>query len=127
MTEPGPAHWRAAGQRGPVPGLTTGLTGRLRAAGLDPVAVAAVAAAALAEDLAGGTDVTTAATVPLPSAGRGDLVARTPGVVAGLPVAEAVFAVASAELACAALAADGDRVAPGQPVLTRYRPGPGRS
>ena len=99
MTEPGPAHWpAAAGQRGHVPGLTTGLTGRLRAAGLDPVAVAAVAAAALAEDLAGGIDETTAATVPPASAGRADLVARKTGVVAGLPVTEAVFAVASAGL-----------------------------
>jgi nicotinate-nucleotide pyrophosphorylase (carboxylating) len=119
MTEPGPAHWpAAAGQRGHVPGLTTGLTGRLRAAGLDPVAVAAVAAAALAEDLAGGIDETTAATVPPASAGRADLVARKTGVVAGLPVTEAVFAVASAGLACTALAADGDLVAPGQALLT---------
>jgi nicotinate-nucleotide pyrophosphorylase (carboxylating) len=119
MTEPGPAHWpAAAGQGGHVPGLTTGLTGRLRAAGLDPVAVAAVAAAALAEDLAGGIDETTAATVPPASAARADLVARKKGVVAGLPVTEAVFAVASAGLACTALAADGDLVAPGQALLT---------
>ncbi len=119
MTGPGPAHGpAAAGQGGHVPGLTTGLTGRLRAAGLDPVAVAAVAAAALAEDLAGGVDETTAATVPTASAGRADLVARKRGVVAGLPVAEAVFAVASAGLVCTALAADGDLVAPGQALLT---------
>jgi nicotinate-nucleotide pyrophosphorylase (carboxylating) len=102
----------------PVPGLNPRVTGQLRTAGLDPAAVAALAAAALAEDLAGGTDVTTAATVPQDARGRADLVARTAGVVAGLPVAEAVFALTSADLNCAELAADGDRVAPGQPVLS---------
>jgi nicotinate-nucleotide pyrophosphorylase (carboxylating) len=102
----------------PVPGLNPVTTGELRAAGLDPAAVAALAAAALAEDLAGGTDVTTAATVGDGARGRADLVARTAGVVAGLPVAVAVFALASADLDCAELAADGDRVAAGQPVLS---------
>jgi nicotinate-nucleotide pyrophosphorylase (carboxylating) len=80
--------------------------------------VASFAAAALEEDLAGGTDVTTVATVPAADRGRGDLVARTPGVVAGLPVAEAVFAWASADLDCAELAADGDTVEAGQRVLS---------
>jgi len=45
-------------------------------------------------------------------------VARTPGVVAGLPVAEAVFWLLSAEVECVPLAADGDRVAAGQSLLT---------
>lgn len=102
----------------PVPAQSARIAGKLSSAGLDPALVAAIAAAALAEDLAGGTDVTTAATVPAAARGRADLVARTPGVVAGLSVAEAVFALASADLECAELAADGDRVAAGQPVLT---------
>jgi nicotinate-nucleotide pyrophosphorylase (carboxylating) len=98
--------------------LAARITGKLASAGLDPAMVASFAAAALDEDLAGGTDVTTVATVPGAGRGRGDLVARAPGVVAGLPVAEAVFAFASAELDCAELAADGDHVAAGQPVLS---------
>ncbi len=97
--------------------LNARIAGKLSSVGLDPDLVAGLAAAALAEDLAGGTDVTTAATVPAAARGRGDLVARTPGVAAGLPVAEAVFTLASAELDCAELVADGDRVAAGQPVL----------
>jgi nicotinate-nucleotide pyrophosphorylase (carboxylating) len=93
---------------------------RLRAAGLDPAAVAALVAAALAEDLAGGVDITTAATVPAGAHGEAHVVARAAGVVAGLPVAETAFWLASAgdELACTSRAADGDRVVSGQSVLT---------
>jgi nicotinate-nucleotide pyrophosphorylase (carboxylating) len=108
----------AAHGSGPVPGLNPALAGRLTAAGLDPDAVRSFVMAALAEDLAGGIDVTTAATVPARERCRGELVARTPGVVAGLPVAEAVFWLLSAEVECVPLAADGDRVAAGQSLLT---------
>jgi nicotinate-nucleotide pyrophosphorylase (carboxylating) len=102
---------------GHVPSLPEVISGRLRAAGLDPVAVAAVVAGALAEDLAGGADVTTAATVPAAEQGTGELVPRTAGVIAGLPVAEAVFALVSPELRTQPRAADGDRVMPGDSVL----------
>lgn len=98
--------------------LAARIAGKLTGVGLDPAMVASFAAAALDEDLAGGTDVTTVATVPAADRGRSDLVARTPGVVAGLTVAEAVFAFASADLDCAELAADGDQVEAGQPVLS---------
>jgi nicotinate-nucleotide pyrophosphorylase (carboxylating) len=104
---------------------------RLAATGLDPVGVVAVVSAALAEDLGGGIDLTTAATVPPAASGRADLVARTAGVLAGLPVAEAAFWLASAgasgdrgqapgeeAVACTSLAADGDRIEAGQAVLT---------
>jgi nicotinate-nucleotide pyrophosphorylase (carboxylating) len=92
----------------------------LRTAGLEPAAITALVAAALAEDLAGGIDVTTAATVPADALGQADVVARSNGVVAGLPVAEAVFLLASpaSPVQCAARAADGDVVAAGQTVLT---------
>jgi nicotinate-nucleotide pyrophosphorylase (carboxylating) len=92
----------------------------LRDAGLEPAAVCALVAAALAEDLAGGIDVTTAATVPADAVGQADVVARSEGVVAGLPVAAAVFWLASpgSPVRCAAGAADGDVVASGQAVLT---------
>src|SRR5271165_3786723 len=89
---------------GPVPDLDPVLAHRLSAAGLDPGAVRSFVAAALAEDLAGGIDVTTAATVPSAERGRADLVARAPGVVAGLAVAEAVFLLVCAELHCTSAA-----------------------
>jgi len=96
----------------------TELADRLSAAGLDPEAVRSLATAALAEDLAGGVDITTAATVPPAEHGRADLVARVPGVVAGLPVAATVFRLVSNDLECALLAADGDPVDAGQVLLT---------
>ncbi len=115
MTEP---VFAAAAAGGPVPVLKPAIADWLGTAGLDPAAVRSFVAAALAEDLAGGVDVTTAATVPPGERGRADLVAREAGVVAGLPVAETVFSLVSAELDCAPLVADGDRVAPGQSLMT---------
>jgi nicotinate-nucleotide pyrophosphorylase (carboxylating) len=116
-----PASVRApAAANDSVPLLSEQIAGRLRAVGLDASAVTAVALAALAEDLAGGTDVTTAATVPAGVRGRADVVARSAGVVAGLPVAEAVFWMASPgdAVACTERTADGDVVAAGESVLT---------
>jgi nicotinate-nucleotide pyrophosphorylase (carboxylating) len=75
--------------------LSDGLERRLAEVGLDPAVVKRVIRTALAEDLTGGSDVTTAATIPASAIGQADIVARSPGVVAGLLVAEAVF-----ELAC---------------------------
>jgi len=104
----------------------------LAAAGLDPDAVARLVHAAVAEDLAGGPvgalDATSVATVPAEMRGRAAVVARAGGVVAGLPVAAAVFEVVASDpglgggrtnddLEVAPTAADGDRVAPGQTVL----------
>jgi nicotinate-nucleotide pyrophosphorylase (carboxylating) len=77
----------------------------------------AIVRSALAEDLAGGVDVTSEATIPAAQRGRALVVAREAGVVAGLPLATRVLTLAArgeVEL----LAADGDRVLPGQPVLT---------
>lgn len=120
----------AARVSGPVPSLSVPIAERLAASGLDPVSVAAFVRAALAEDLAGGIDVTTAATVPPAATGRADLVARTAGIVAGLPVAEAVFWLASSAdpshgghpqgeaVTCTLLTADGARVGAGQALLT---------
>jgi nicotinate-nucleotide pyrophosphorylase (carboxylating) len=99
------------------PASPGGIAQRLRAAGLDPAEVTAVAAAALAEDLAGGADVTTAATVPVAERGRADLVPRAPGVLAGLVIAETVFGLVSEDLTVEPLAADGDRARPGASVL----------
>jgi nicotinate-nucleotide pyrophosphorylase (carboxylating) len=61
--------------------------------GLDPETVERTVRLALDEDLGGpsGVDVTTVATIPADQTGVGELVARADGVVAGLPVAAAVF------------------------------------
>ena len=86
--------------------------------GLDPAYVADVIRRALDEDLAGGVDVTSAATVPAGQSATGDLVARADGVVAGLPVAVAVFAAVDPALVVAARVADGDRVRRGDVLAT---------
>lgn len=95
------------------------LSTRLRAAGLDPDRVTGLVRAALEEDLAGGVDVTSEATVPADQVAIGELVARTDGTVAGLPVAEAVFGAASAGAAqYEPKVADGARVYGGDVVAT---------
>jgi len=72
---------------------------KLRAQGLDPAYVQHVVDEALAEDLGPSTvDVTTEATIPAGRTGTADLVARAPGVVAGLAVAAAVFEAVGAAL-----------------------------
>jgi len=66
--------------------LSAELSSRLVSSGLDPATVIRVIQAGLAEDLADGPDVTTAATIPPGISGTADVVARAPGVMA-----EAVF------------------------------------
>lgn len=82
------------------------------AAGLDLAEVERVVFAALAEDLGvPPRDVTSEATIDAEQRDTAELVARAPGVVAGLAVAAKVFAVTSAGAATVQLrAADGDRV-----------------
>jgi nicotinate-nucleotide pyrophosphorylase (carboxylating) len=101
-------------------GSASDIGARLEASGLDAEAVTDFVRMALGEDLAGGIDVTTAATVPSGARGRGELVARQAGVLAGLPVAELVFCLVAADepLSLLPRAADGDDVAAGQTVLT---------
>jgi nicotinate-nucleotide pyrophosphorylase (carboxylating) len=74
--------------------ISTELAQRLIEAGLDPDYVERVARLAIAEDLAGGVDVTSVATVPADQRAVADFVARDAGVVAGLVVAETVLALA---------------------------------
>lgn len=91
----------------------------LVAAGLDPDAVAGVIGVALAEDLDGGVDITCEATVPADHRSNVDLVARQPGVLAGGPVAAAVFDIVG-EGTCAVEQPlpDGSMLAPGTIVLS---------
>ena len=63
----------------------------LRAAGLDPGEVQTTVAVALAEDLRYGPDVTTLAMVPADAVTVAEITPRKPGVLAGVPVALAVF------------------------------------
>nr|MDT0523762.1 hypothetical protein [Streptomyces sp. DSM 41633] len=71
------------------------------------------------EDLDGGVDVTTVATVPEDAVITGDFTAREAGVVAGLRVGEAVLSiVCTEEFEVVRHVEDGERVAPGQKLLT---------
>jgi nicotinate-nucleotide pyrophosphorylase (carboxylating) len=95
------------------------------AGGLDPAMVAGVVDRALAEDLGAGpdgteVDVTSAATIPADLTGSADVRTRAAGVVAGLDVAALVFERAGAQVTL--VAADGDRVQPGDIVLTATGP-----
>ncbi len=91
---------------------------RLIAGGLDPDAVAALVRATVAEDLMGGVDVTSVATVPAAQRSVATFGARRDGVVAGLAVAaaviEAVCGPAASEFVY--LVADGQRVVAGTDV-----------
>jgi nicotinate-nucleotide pyrophosphorylase (carboxylating) len=90
----------------------------LERAGLQPAAVVDLVAAALAEDLDGGVDVTSVATVPEEQRATLDLVARGSGVVAGVVAARVVFdLVAGAAATIEVTTPDGDRVAPDDRIL----------
>lgn len=88
-------------------------------------AVVDVVGRALMEDLGGGrhpgVDVTTLATVPPRTRSSGDVVAKAPGVLAGVTVAAAVFdavaAVAGRTAEVEVLRSDATSVRPGEPVL----------
>ncbi|MFI7039872.1 L-aspartate oxidase [Microbispora rosea] len=119
------AHWRAHIDIAlTAEGLTLTYTPHeelrteLEKAGLDPDAVLGLVRAALEEDLAGGQDVTSVATIPAGQRAAADVVARKEGVVAGLAVAETVFHQAGGPVEVERHAADGDRVRPGDVVMT---------
>jgi nicotinate-nucleotide pyrophosphorylase (carboxylating) len=107
-----------------VTGLALGAVHRahaeaMSAAGLDPAEVERVIRRALEEDLALGPDVTTNSTVSARAQATGDIVPRSPGVLAGVPVAAAVFdLVGGGEIDVDLLAADGTAARPGKAVLT---------
>ncbi len=91
---------------------------RLLAAGLDPDAVAALVRMAVAEDLMGGVDVTSVATIPADQRSVATFGTRKAGVVAGLCVAAAAVDAVCGDAAShfEYLVADGDRVAAGAEV-----------
>ncbi|RSN43613.1 carboxylating nicotinate-nucleotide diphosphorylase [Amycolatopsis sp. WAC 04197] len=86
--------------------------------GLDVADVQRVVTTALAEDLRYGPDATTNATVPESARALAELTPRTAGVVAGIPVALAVFdVVLGSGLEILAARDDGDRLTAGEPAL----------
>lgn len=91
---------------------------RLIAADLDPDWVASVVRMAVAEDLMGGVDVTSTATIPADQRSVATFGAREAGVVAGLPVAAATIDAVCGDDASDIeyLVHDGARVEPGQEV-----------
>jgi nicotinate-nucleotide pyrophosphorylase (carboxylating) len=95
------------------------LAKEIEAVGLNPAEVEVVVRRALDEDLALGPDVTTLATVPAGARATGDVVPRSPGVLAGVPVAALAFdLVGGAEVKIDLAGADGSRAEPGRSVLT---------
>ncbi|MFI2372471.1 carboxylating nicotinate-nucleotide diphosphorylase [Streptomyces sp. NPDC018833] len=100
-------------------GLDPALAELLAAAGLDPVQVEDIAHLAIEEDLDGGVDVTSVATVPQDAVATGDFTAREAGTVAGLRVAEAILSiVCTSDFEVERHVEDGDRVEAGDKLLS---------
>jgi nicotinate-nucleotide pyrophosphorylase (carboxylating) len=99
--------------------ISAQIAGRLRAAGLDPEHVERVVRLALDEDLDGGVDITSVATVVENARAVADFTARAAGTAAGIPVAAAVLdAVSGGDTRIEFRAADGDRIEPGDVLFT---------
>ncbi len=81
--------------------------------------------AALKEDLGRAGDITSAATIPRDATATADLVARKPGVIAGLDLAAAAFREIDPAVSFVARAADGDVVKAGA-IIARVS-GPARA
>lgn len=89
----------------------------------DP-AVASIVRSALTEDVGSG-DVTSVSILAPDRRVRGRVVAKAPGVVAGLAVAAEVFAQVDAQIQWTPKVGDGARVAPGDVVATLEGPAAG--
>ena len=104
------------------PTLSAPTTAALAAAGLDPVAVEDLARRTVAEDLAGGVDATSAATVPEDLRGTAAFVPRAAGTLAGLGAAMAVLDVVGEGAIALVPTADARRVTAGETVLAAEGP-----
>ncbi len=93
-------------------------------AGLDPDALAGLIRHAIAEDLMGGIDVTSTATIPAEQRSIATFGARESGVVAGLPVIAAVIETVCGDTASRVeyLVPDSSRVEPGTKVASVTAP-----
>ena len=91
----------------------------LRSNGLEPELVQALVDLAISEDLMGGTDVTSLATIPEIQISELDLVTRSPGVIAGINIAALVFlSVASKKIDIELCVEDGKKVEANTYLLT---------
>jgi nicotinate-nucleotide pyrophosphorylase (carboxylating) len=92
--------------------------------GLDPDAIAGLIRSAIAEDLLGGVDVTSTATIDAEQRSTAVFAAREAGVVAGLPVVAAVIDAVCGDAASEfrQLVADGSFVEPGTPIAEAAGP-----
>ena len=84
---------------------------------LDPIFVRRSVEAALAEDLGRAGDITTNATIPESARATAVIAARGPGVIAGLPLAEAAFRAIDPSVSFHAEIGDGARLVPGTVVV----------
>jgi nicotinate-nucleotide pyrophosphorylase (carboxylating) len=84
----------------------------------ETAAIARLAAWALEEDLGDNGDLTSQATIPPDLDGRAVLVARSRGIIAGLPAAEYCFHAVDAALVFSRLLADGSQVECGTQLAT---------
>ena len=80
---------------------------------LPPDLVAEAVRAALREDLGAAGDITSAATIPADGRATASFGARKPGVLAGLPLAEATFRAVDPSVRFEGILRDGSRVAAG--------------
>jgi nicotinate-nucleotide pyrophosphorylase (carboxylating) len=87
---------------------------------IDPIQLSTIVRRALQEDVGAG-DVTSTWTIPTGRTGRGVLLCKAEGVLAGLQVAGEVFAQVSADLKAQARS-DGDLIAPGDRIATVQGP-----
>ena len=95
----------------------------LVASGLDVDDVTRVVTTALGEDLRYGPDVTTTSTVPEDAIALAEITPRVTGVIAGLPVALAVFdLVLGDDYEILAGREDGERLVAGEPALVLRGP-----
>ena len=84
---------------------------------LDEAELRCLAESALAEDRA-DQDVTTAALIPEDQTGRGLIIAKAEGILAGLPVARAVFAAVDTALVWKPSIEDGHSLSSGDRIVT---------
>ena len=85
---------------------------------LSPLAIDEAVQRALGEDLGRAGDITSIATIPETTPAHALLIARQPGVIAGLPLAVATFQKLAPEISIEARIRDGAVVAAGRQVLT---------
>jgi nicotinate-nucleotide pyrophosphorylase (carboxylating) len=85
---------------------------------ISPLVIGEAVTRALDEDLGRAGDVTSVATVPDRTRGRAVVVARKPGVIAGLPLVEAAFRALDPAIEISGHARDGDTAAAKSALMT---------